>query len=150
VCSSDLSFSGGPMIGKRSLASLALLGLMSAGIGCDMFGGNNNDDKDNSSDHKVSTSSKDNRDYSDVRLPSRAERMTSGGGDALSWRTDHAGTLYVYDGDSDNVIYSKHLSDGQSVRVDVPHNQVLIDNNVVRDKDLKSQHRYEIYFDRDR
>jgi hypothetical protein len=133
------------MIRKRSVASLALLGCISlGGIGCDTFGGGNNDNEKDTKGHKISTTD------SDVRLPSRAERMTSGGGEALSWRADRAGTVYIYDGDSDRVIYSKHLSDGQRVRVDVPHNQVLIDDNVVRDSDLKSQHRYEIYFDRDR
>src|SRR5690349_12001407 len=134
------------MFGKRSLASLALLGLISAGgIGCDMFGGNNDKNDNDKSDHKVSTSS--DRDYSNVNLPSSAVRMTSGGGEALSWRADRAGTVYVYDADTSKVAFSKHVSADQRINVDVPHNQIMLDNNVVSSRDLKSQHRYEIYFD---
>jgi hypothetical protein len=134
------------MFGKRSLASLALIGFISAGgLGCDMFGGNDKDNNDKS-DHKVSTKS----DHSNINLPSRADRVTSGSGEAFSWRADRSGTVYVYDTDMSKVVYSRHINADQRLNVDVPNNQILLDNNVVNSQDLKNKHHYDIYFDRDR
>ena len=114
---------------------LAVLPLAIASSGCEMFGGD--DDDDNSADTRVSSKS---------GLPSGVDRVMQGGrGENVNWTAKDDGTVYVMDRDSEKVIYTGSIRSGHRLEVNPSSGQVM-NNGVIVNRDAKDNARYNIYF----
>jgi len=152
------------MLIKRTIPAL-LLGLALV-AGCDTLGlgGDNKDNKDDSStrDDRISrdrttTRNRDRGGYDgsamkypadfDNGIPSGAglvrEVDTNGG---VSFKTPHDGKLYVYDVDAKRVIWSGFMRDGERFQIDSNSGRANIDGQSVINRDLNPDHRYRLYF----
>ena len=84
------------------------------------------------------------------RIPRRAERVDAAQGTSeLTYAARRDGTIYVYDVDADQLVYTGTLRDGQRFVLDPDDNLAEIDGRKVLDRDLKSSHRFRLYFAED-
>ena len=119
----------------RSIAAVALLTVASAGlVGCSALSGG---DDDRSSDTRG------------VNVPSGSRLVADGRGN-LSWTATSDGTVYLYDSTDRRLVTRHEIEQGDRVRVTPGENRVTVDDDVVFDNDLTSDHTHRLYFDSER
>jgi hypothetical protein len=74
--------------------------------------------------------------------------MLSEGRKTVTATAPHAGTVYVYDDTSHDMVYSGRVAEGDRVRLDAKNNRVMLNDTVALEKDLINDHRYQIFFDK--
>ncbi|MEO6434185.1 MAG: hypothetical protein ABIP55_00270 [Tepidisphaeraceae bacterium] len=82
-------------------------------------------------------------------VPMSAQELGTGRGE-VTFNAADSGTVYVVDGTRKDVIYTGKVNRGDLVKVDAQDNQVMVNNVTVTERDLLNDHRYNIYFERDR
>jgi hypothetical protein len=130
-----------------SLAMFLGVGLLAAG-GCSS---SSKSDEHRSSD-RVSRSS----DRGDVerapgskgKLPSDARLVDEGRSSTLRYDVRDRGTVYLVDRTADVVVWSGDVRDGDRVTVDPGKNKIEINGREQARIDLKSNDKFELYFDR--
>jgi hypothetical protein len=101
------------------------------------------------SDDRRDRNERDDRDTLDAdRLPRSAKSVATGTGQ-VSYRAPSRGRIYVYDADSERVLMSREIHDGQTILVDPDQDRVLIDGKKVYDNNLERKHTHRIYFEKD-
>lgn len=85
------------------------------------------------------------------KVPSTAMEVSAGTGNVV-YRSADAGTVYVYNQSTGDLVYSGDIHRGQVVVLDTAGDRVLVDNRpVVERVNLDGANRYQIYLDpRDR
>ena len=83
-------------------------------------------------------------------IPTTATRVDEGGGPRLTFTTSRDGTLYVYDADDDRVIYSGGVRADDRFAMDPADNRATVNGHTVLGAKLNPNHRYRVYFDRER
>jgi hypothetical protein len=83
-----------------------------------------------------------------MAIPEGADEVEAGSG-SIDWEAGRDGEVWVYDADSDKMIYSGPVREGQSVRVNAGSDQVTIGGRTVSERPISDEHRYRIYFRRD-
>jgi hypothetical protein len=73
--------------------------------------------------------------------------METSGDKTITWTASSPGRLTVYDQSSDKIIYGASVAGGQSVKVDVDNNRVMLDSQVVSENSLHGGDQYKIYFE---
>ena len=68
----------------------------------------------------------------------------------LSYRAGEDGRIYVYNRNTNAVVYSGMIEKGQTVVVDSQKNQVLLDDRVVSENSLVAGDTYRIFFQVDK
>ena len=79
-------------------------------------------------------------------VPSAAVLAASGNGELTATAPDD-GTVYLYDKDSDRLVYSSPILKGQTFSVDKAGDRLLIDGKVVQDKTSDIDHMHRILFE---
>ena len=77
-------------------------------------------------------------------VPAGSEKLQSGHG-TMSVTAPNSGKIYVVDHDTDKVIYSGRVRDGDRVRVDADAGKIQVADTTT-EANLSHDHRYEIYF----
>jgi hypothetical protein len=80
-----------------------------------------------------------------ANIPPGASVMSSGN-QQLTYSATQTGTIWVYDVNSDRIIYSGGLAGNQSVSVDPVANQITVDGRIVFEKGLNNGDQVRIYF----
>jgi hypothetical protein len=83
-------------------------------------------------------------------IPTTATRVDEGSGPRLTYSPTRDGTLYVYDGDDDKVIFSTRVRQDERFALDPDANKATVDGRAVLGTGLSPRHRYRLYFDRSR
>jgi hypothetical protein len=83
-------------------------------------------------------------------IPTTATRVDEGSGPRLTYSPTRDGTLYVYDGDDDKVIFSTRVRQDERFALDPDANKATVDGRTVLGTGLSPRHRYRLYFDRSR
>ena len=79
-------------------------------------------------------------------IPSDA-RMLTEGDKVLSQSFQEPGTVYVFDRNTNNMIYAGHVDAGQTIMVDPEHNRISLDGRTVYDKGLSGGDTRRIFFE---
>ena len=80
-------------------------------------------------------------------IPRRAVRIrVIEGNQEVTYTPDRDGTIYVYDVEADEVVYDGRVRRGEVFLIDPDDNKATIDGRTVLREDLKSSHRFRIYF----
>lgn len=83
------------------------------------------------------------------QIPPNA-RMAIQGDRQLAYTAPRAGEIFVYDSDDDTLLYSGKVEKGQVVSVDPEEDKIMLDNQLVVEKDIHAGNRHRIYFIPDR
>jgi hypothetical protein len=79
-------------------------------------------------------------------IPRNARRVDSAPGTTeMAYDARRDATVYVYDVDSDKIVYTGSLRSGDRFILDANDNIALINGKKVLDKDLKSRHVFRLY-----
>ena len=73
--------------------------------------------------------------------------METSGDKTLTWTASSSGNLTVYDQSSDKIAYGATVAAGQSVKVDVDSNRIMLDSQIVSENSLHGGDQYKIYFE---
>src|SRR5437870_12257623 len=66
-------------------------------------------------------------------IPSGADRVASGRG-SIDYRAMRDGEIWVYDVDTQKMVYNGQVRDGDRVRVDTTANQIVVGGRTVSDR----------------
>ena len=64
----------------------------------------------------------------------------------LTYTTNGAGTLYVYDQSDNHLVYSGEVTGERQITVDPEKNEVTVDGTLVQNKTLNRGHNHRIFF----
>jgi len=142
----------------RPLHLLLVVLVLSVGVGCSTLTGEDDDDDDDiSRDDTIGrTSRTDDIPNNDnpSGIPSSANMIREADGRNINFRAPHEGTVYVYDDDDNRLVYQTRMRDGARFQLNADDRRIMIDGDAVNDRnletDLARNHRYQVYFDRDR
>lgn len=81
-------------------------------------------------------------------IPADAMLGVSGDG-LLTYRSPSSGMVYVYDDDTNKMIYAGKVLSGQTIRVDPARDRVTIGDQTVYDKDLNNGNTHKVFFERE-
>jgi hypothetical protein len=81
-------------------------------------------------------------------IPKTAMQVEGGAATGLEYEPARDGVIYVYDIDSDRVIYVGRIRDRERFRLDPDGGRAMINNRTVFRSDINPRHRYRLYFDR--
>jgi len=76
-------------------------------------------------------------------------RLVSEGDKTLSYSFEQPGTVYIFDRNTDKMVYSGKVERGQMIRVDPDKDRIMLDDKVVRDEDMKANDTRRIFFEPD-
>lgn len=76
-----------------------------------------------------------------------ADEVESGRG-VLDYEAQRDGEVFVYDAETDKMVYRGDVEDGQEVRVDPERNRITVGGRTVSEQPLIRDHKYRIYFKR--
>ena len=76
-----------------------------------------------------------------------ADEVESGRG-LLDYEAQRDGEVFVYDAETDRMIFRGEIEDGQEVQVDPERNRITVGGRTVSEQPLIRDHRYKIYFKR--
>jgi hypothetical protein len=82
-----------------------------------------------------------------MAIPAGADEVTSGRG-VLRHTAQRDGKIWVYDGETDKMVYTGPVRDGDKVVVDADTNQITVGGTTVSEQPLVRGHKYRIYFKR--
>src|SRR5206468_11314274 len=80
-------------------------------------------------------------------IPHGAQRITSGRGDLVINAAKHAGTVYIYDEDNRNVIYTVDIDRGNSLKLNVSNGTVYANSKRVAAVKVPRGHTLSLYMD---
>jgi hypothetical protein len=81
-------------------------------------------------------------------VPSSAAELSAGKED-ISATAPKDGMVYVYDITANKPLYVANVKQGDQIRVDAKHNQLILNDKIItKREDLPDSHRYKIFFDR--
>jgi hypothetical protein len=80
-------------------------------------------------------------------IPADAQAVDTGTGARLEYEPTRDGVLYVYDTDSDQVIYVGRIRDREQFRLDPDAGRAQINTRTVFRSDMNPRHRYRLYFE---
>jgi hypothetical protein len=81
-------------------------------------------------------------------VPSSAAQLSAGKED-ISATAPKDGMVYVYDITANKPLYVANVKQGDQIRVDAKHNQLVLNDKIITKRDdLPDGHRYKIFFDR--
>lgn len=72
-------------------------------------------------------------------------KLVAEGDGAVSYRAPRDGTIYVYDGEIERLVYSGPIREGQVFSVDPRNKRLMLDGSVIQDNALDSGRRHKIY-----
>jgi hypothetical protein len=81
-------------------------------------------------------------------VPASAVLAASGNG-AIDYRVPHDGMVYVYDRNTDQLIYSGQVLRGQMFSIDPVNDRLILDGRVVQDKTPGIADEHRVFFDAD-
>jgi hypothetical protein len=73
--------------------------------------------------------------------------MVVEGNKQLTYQAPRDGVVYIYDDDSNRLIYTGHVLRGQTISIDTKDDDILVDGRRATEWDLDPDHRLQIYFD---
>ena len=79
-------------------------------------------------------------------VPASAKKMVEGN-EEVTFTAPRRGTVYVYDGNDNRVIYSGAVARDDMVVVNPDKDKVTVGDKTVTEKDLRRGHQYRIFFD---
>jgi hypothetical protein len=74
-------------------------------------------------------------------------RLVTEGDKTLTYQFDRPGTVYIFDSDTDKMVYSGKVDRGQMLRVEPDKNRIVLDGKVVRDEDMKTRDTRRVFFE---
>lgn len=80
-------------------------------------------------------------------IPPGADEVDSGRGE-LRYEAQRDGKVWVYDAETDKMVYTGQIRDGQRVVVNPGTNQITVGGETVSEQPLIRDHKYRIYFKR--
>ena len=80
-------------------------------------------------------------------IPAGAEEVEGGRGE-LRYSAQRDGRIWVYDAETDKMVYTGPVRDGDRVVVDPDKNQIVVGGETVSEQPLIRDHKYRIYFKR--
>ena len=83
-----------------------------------------------------------------AEIPADAVIMSEGTG-MVSARAPHDGIVYVYDANSDKLVYQGDVKRDELVSVDPDQNRIRLEGRTASETDLDGAHRFKIFFDED-
>jgi hypothetical protein len=79
-------------------------------------------------------------------IPPGADKVRTGRGDVIEYKSDRSGTLYVFDEDTDDVIYKQEIGRNEEIRVDPKGGQLTVNGkDIPAGTKLVRNHRYNLY-----
>ena len=84
-----------------------------------------------------------------VEIPTDA-KLVAEGNERLVYEVPRSGLIYIYDEHDEELIYSGEVTRGQTDVIDAEEDEVLLDSLPLTERDLRRDHRVQIYFDDDR
>jgi hypothetical protein len=140
-----------------SLRNLSLIGLIAFGAALAGCTSDHYRTRSDPYDHRYddSRTSSDRLDARplEIRGLSRDARLveeTRRPGDTMSFTARDSGRAYLVDVTKGNVVWDKSVRDGDRVSVDPDHNKIAVNGHDDVKIDLKSNDRFQLYFDRSR
>jgi len=82
-----------------------------------------------------------------MAIPAGAEEVEAGRGE-LRYSAQRDGKVWVYDAETDKMVYTGPIRDGDRITVDPDRNQIVVGGQTVSEQPLISDHKYRIYFKR--
>jgi hypothetical protein len=76
--------------------------------------------------------------------------MASEGDEKLAYMAPSDGEVYVYDTETDRMVYSGTIEKGQTIQVDPEKDRVSIDGNTKLERALNNGNQHRIFFQRDK
>jgi hypothetical protein len=76
-----------------------------------------------------------------------ADEVESGRG-LLDYEAQRDGEVFVYDAETDKMVFRGDIEDGQEVQVDPERNKITVGGKTVSEQPLIRDHKYRIYFKR--
>jgi hypothetical protein len=73
--------------------------------------------------------------------------METSGDKTLTWTAASPGRVTVFNQSTDKIVYGATVASGQSVKVDVDGNRIMLDSQVVSENSLHGGDEYKIYFE---
>lgn len=83
-----------------------------------------------------------------MAIPAGADEVESGAG-TIDWEARRDGEVWVYDADTNKMIYRGPVEQGQNVRVNAGTDQIVIGGKTVSERPISDEHKYKIYYRRD-
>ena len=80
-------------------------------------------------------------------IPQGADEVTSGRG-VLRHTVQRDGRVWVYDAETDKMVYTGTVRDGDRIAVDPDRNQITVGGTTVSEQPLVRDHKYRLYFKR--
>jgi len=80
-------------------------------------------------------------------MPGNAQVMSEGRTETAA-TAPHDGTMYVWDENQHQTVYTGRVAKGDTLRVDAKENKVMLNERTAVKEDLNDGHHYKIYFDR--
>lgn len=74
-------------------------------------------------------------------------RLVTEGDKTLTYQFERPGTVYIFDTETDKMVYSGKVERGQTLRVEPDRNKIMLDGKVVRDEDLKTKDNRRVFFE---
>jgi hypothetical protein len=75
--------------------------------------------------------------------------MTSEGDGQLAYMAPHDGDIYVFDTETDRMVYSGKIEKGKTITVDPEKDRISIDGATKLEQAINEGNRHRIFFDRD-
>ena len=82
-----------------------------------------------------------------MAIPEGADAVKTDTG-SVSWDAKHAGEVWVCDADTNKMIYTGPVRDGDTVRVNAAEDTVTVGGKTVSEHKISDEHKYRIYFRR--
>jgi hypothetical protein len=82
-----------------------------------------------------------------MAIPEGAEAVKTDTG-SVTWDAKHAGDVWVYDADTNKMIYTGPVRDGDTVRVNAAGDTITVGGKTVSERKISDEHKYRIYYRR--
>ena len=82
-----------------------------------------------------------------LAIPAGADEVEAGRGE-LDYEAQRDGKVWVYDAETDKMVYTGPIRDGDRVVVDPDSNRITVGGQTVSEQPLIQDHKYRIYFKR--
>jgi hypothetical protein len=80
-------------------------------------------------------------------IPEGADAVKTDTG-SVTWDAKHDGEVWVYDADTNQMIYTGPVRDGDTVRVNAAGDTITVGGKTVSERKISDDHKYRIYFRR--
>ena len=83
------------------------------------------------------------------QVPMNAQLLVQGD-QQLTYTAQRDGEIFVYDASDKKLLYSGQIDKGQKIAIDPDEDRIMVDNQLVLEKDIHAGNRHRIYFQEDR